>query len=271
MRSSIVIACLAALVLTAPCSARLKFEKNPVIAHRGAWLNTGLPQNSLASFRAAAEMGCHGSECDVWFTKDDSLVIFHDAKRDGKFIEEWTFEELRQVPLENGELIPTLREYITEAKKQKGTKLIIDIKSLRVHPERTTVLFRTVHDLVREMKAERWVEYLAGDLDAITTMQKVTCVHIAYLGAWNKDLTECAPENVKALHLRCIDYQDQQYRKHPEWLPLFRKRGVHLNVWTVDKEEDMCYFLDEGFDYITTNEPELLLEVCKACCAGVFK
>lgn len=261
MRRSFFLACLAMFMLAIPCSARLKFEKNPVIAHRGAWLNTGLPQNSLASFRAAADMGCHGSECDVWFTKDDSLVIFHDAKRNGKFIEEWTFDELRRTPLENGEPIPTLLEYITEAKKQKGTKLIIDVKSLRVNPERTTELFRSVHDLVREMKAERWVEYLAGDLGAIIAMQKVTRLHIAYLGAWNKDLPECSPENVKALRLRCIDYQDQQYRKHPEWLPVFRKSGLHLNVWTVDKEEDMRYFLNEGFDYITTNEPELLLNV----------
>lgn len=260
MKRTFLLACLSALVLAAPCSARPKFAKNPVIAHRGAWLNTGAPQNSLASFRAAADMGCHGSECDVWFTKDDSLVIFHDAKRNGKYIEDWTFAELRQTPLENGEPIPTLREYIAEAKRQTTTKLIIDVKTLRVNPSRTTELFRTVHALVKEMKAERWVEYLAGDLDAITAMQKETRLHIAYLGEWNKDLPTCAPESVKALHLRCIDYQDQQYRKHPDWLPVFRKRHLHLNVWTVDKEEDMRYFLDEGFHYITTNEPELLLK-----------
>ena len=52
------------------CSAP-EFHDNHVIAHRGAWKETGLPQNSLASFKAAAEMGCHGSECDVWLTIDD--------------------------------------------------------------------------------------------------------------------------------------------------------------------------------------------------------
>ena len=44
------------------CANRPHFHENQVIAHRGAWKNTGHPQNSLASFRAAAEMGCHGSE-----------------------------------------------------------------------------------------------------------------------------------------------------------------------------------------------------------------
>lgn len=43
------------------CAERTSFNDNQVIAHRGAWKNTGHPQNSLASFRAAAEMGCHGS------------------------------------------------------------------------------------------------------------------------------------------------------------------------------------------------------------------
>lgn len=189
------------------------------------------------------------------------MVIFHDAKRNGKYIEDYTFEELRQTPLANGEKIPTLREYIAEAKKQNRTKLIIDVKSLVVNESRTIELFRAVNKLVYEMKAQAWVEYLGGDLQAIVQMQKETKLHIAYLGNWNQDLPECAPESVKKNGLRCLDYQDQQYQKHPEWLPIFRKKGIHLNVWTVDNEKDMRYFLNEGFHYITTNEPELLLRI----------
>lgn len=256
-------ACLLFLVWAVPCSAKMKFHKNPVIAHRGAWLHTGHPQNSLASFRAAATMGCHGSECDVWFTKEDSLVIFHDAKRNGKYIEESTFAELRQQPLANGERIPTMREYLAEAMKQKKTKLIIDVKTLVVNKPRTTELFHAVHRLVCEMGAEPWVEYLGGYLPAILEMQKETKLHIAYLGLWNKDLPECAPESVEKCGLRCLDYQDLQYAKHPEWLPIFRKKKLHLNVWTVDREQDMRYFLGEKFHYVTTNEPELLLKVSK--------
>jgi glycerophosphoryl diester phosphodiesterase len=36
-----------------------------------------------------------------------------------------------------------------------------------------------------------------------------------------------------------------------------------LNVWTVNNKEDMQWLIDNKFDYITTNEPELLFEVIK--------
>lgn len=34
--------------------------------------------------------------------------------------------------------------------------------------------------------------------------------------------------------------------------------GLEVNVWTIDKSEDMRYFIDLGVDYITTDYPELL-------------
>ena len=75
------------------------FHDNGVIAHRGAWKNTGHPQNTTASFRAAAEMGCHGSECDVHLTLDDSLVVYHDLSHKGMLIEKTLYADLVKVPL----------------------------------------------------------------------------------------------------------------------------------------------------------------------------
>ena len=77
------------------------FRQNCVVAHRGAWKNTGHPQNSLASFRAAAEMGCHGSECDVHLTVDDSLVVTHDPTYNGLEIEHAKYADLIKKPLKN--------------------------------------------------------------------------------------------------------------------------------------------------------------------------
>ena len=88
------------------------FHKNPCIAHRGAWKNTGVPENTMASFQKAAEMGCHGSEFDVWFTAEDSLIVYHDARRNGKLIEETPFAELRTQHLADGTPIPTLGEFL---------------------------------------------------------------------------------------------------------------------------------------------------------------
>ena len=72
------------------------------------------------------------------------------------------------------------------------------------------------------------------------------------------DLT---PKKIKKLGLAGIDYSIEALRKHPEWVEQAHKLGLEVNVWTVDKEEDMRYFIDLGVDYITTNYPEQLQQL----------
>jgi glycerophosphoryl diester phosphodiesterase len=47
-------------------------------AHRGLHFGSKIPENSLAAFEAAAELGA-GIECDLRLTADDHVVVFHDA------------------------------------------------------------------------------------------------------------------------------------------------------------------------------------------------
>src|SRR5690625_6555704 len=73
---------------------QLPAQKTKIITHRGAWKNTEVPQNSIASLRAAAEQGAWGSEFDVHLTKDDVLVVNHDQDFMGIDIATSTYEEL---------------------------------------------------------------------------------------------------------------------------------------------------------------------------------
>lgn len=248
-----------ATLLIVGCANRPSFNDNQVIAHRGAWKSTGHPQNSLASFRAAAQMGCHGSECDVHLTSDDSLVINHDPTYNGLEIEKSTYAELVQHPLPNGEKLPTLREYIAVAKEQTGTKLIIDVKNIGTREHAIKIGVATAH-LVQEMAAEKWVEYLVAALPTYHAMREITTLPIAYLGRWQTELPEMHPDTVSAHGIKAIDYQNIHFFNHPDWVDTFRERGIHLNAWTINSEEDMTWFLERDFDYITTDNPERLLE-----------
>lgn len=87
-------------------------------AHRGLFNNDSeAPENSLAAFKKAVDAG-YGIELDVQLSKDDKLVVFHDATLnrmcgiDGK-VWDYTLDELKQFKLANSEeTIPTFEEFL---------------------------------------------------------------------------------------------------------------------------------------------------------------
>ena len=60
-----------------------------------------------------------------------------------------------------------------------------------------------------------------------------------------------------------LDYQAGVLKKHSHWIREAHDLGLSVNVWTVNKVDDLQYFIDKGVDYITTNEPVLLLDMLK--------
>ncbi|MBC9794854.1 glycerophosphodiester phosphodiesterase [Sinomicrobium sp. FJxs] len=232
------------------------FIKNKVIAHRGAFKNTGSPENSLASLNHAIEMGCEGSEFDVWMTADSVLVVNHDADFMGMFIEDTTYKELLQKKYPNGENIPTAEAYIKEGIKQNHTKLIFEIKPSKKSKEHGLKLAEKSVALVHQLNAQNWVDYISFDYDICKKVMELDPkANVAYL---NGDLS---PAELKKDGFFGLDYSLKVIKKHPEWIKQARENGLTVNVWTVNKKEDMEWLLDEGADFITTNEPEQLLKI----------
>ena len=102
-------------------------------AHRGDRLHC--PENTMAAFRAAVEMGCDAIETDVRMTKDGHLILIHDRDvertTNGKgFVDEMTLEEIRALDAGGwkdsrfaGEPIPTVEEFLEYVSK---TDLLIN-------------------------------------------------------------------------------------------------------------------------------------------------
>lgn len=237
---------------------KLNLHKNCVIAHRGAWKEAGHPQNSLASWREAVRLGCYGSECDVHITADDSLVVYHNLKHHGMPIKDTKYADLVSIPLKNGEKIPTFREYLTEVMKQNRTKLIVDVKTM-ISDEYSLRLSREIVRLINEMGAMEWCEFLGSNIKAVQYLQEATGRRAQYLGKWKVELPEMHPDKVRENGLKAVDYQNIFYFAHPEWVKTFKKRKVYLNAWTINKEEDMDWFIKRKFDAITTDYPAKLL------------
>jgi glycerophosphoryl diester phosphodiesterase len=229
-----------------------------IIAHRGAFKNTKLPENSIASLKAAKDLNLWGSEYDVHLTKDNVLVVNHDNNFYGIDIATSTYQELLAKKHPNGEQIPTLEEFIKAGLKLKGLKLILELKTNELGLDRTLEATEKAVALVKELKATKVTEYIAFSYDACKKIVELDPkAKVAYL---NGDM---APDQIKKDGLSGIDYHLNVFTKNPNWLKNAKALNLTTNVWTVNKDADMKSFIDQKIDYITTNEPELLKTLLK--------
>lgn len=237
-------------------TASAQFIQNEVIAHRGAWKVDNLPQNSIASLHRAVELGCAGTEFDVHFTKDNVLVVNHDRDFYGLDIATSTYQELLTKKHPNGESIPTAEAYLREGMKQRKTKLIFELKTSPLGAERTLEAADQSVELVKKLHAEEWVEYILFDYEGakrIITLDPQARVY--YLNG------DVAPAQAKQDGFYGLDYHFDVYKKNPTWIQEAHDLGLIVNAWTVNTEEEMIRLLDQQVEYITTDQPGLLLDV----------
>lgn len=234
------------------------FIRNQVIAHRGAWKQTATSENSITSLRNAIKLGCMGSEFDVHMSSDSVLFVNHDHAIQGIEIEKTPATELAKIKLSNGEAFPTLAAYLLEGMKQSKTRLILEIKTSRLGKERSLALTERVVRMVHQLKAQAWVDYIAFDYDVCKKVKEISPeAAVSYL---NGDKT---PEQLAADHLTGFDYHQSVIKKNEGWIGEAKKRKLTTNVWTVNDQTDLRWLLDQHVDFITTNEPELLLTMIR--------
>lgn len=233
-----------------------------VIAHRGFHTTDGSCRNSLAALKEAQKLGVYGSECDINLTKDGEIVVAHGNMHPDKsvhkgemervFIQKSTLAEVQAIPLENGEIMPTLDQYLEQTKKCKTTKLIIEVKSHLTPAMETEIVEKTVAKVAAHGLNDQ-VEYIAFRPWVCMELKRVAPegTPIAYLNG------DYDPTYIKAMGLSGIDYKHSVLKKKSKWIKQCQKKGLTVNVWTVNNEEDLRWFIEQGVDFITTDYPEL--------------
>jgi glycerophosphoryl diester phosphodiesterase len=245
--------------ITTKNSSMTDFAVNQVVAHRGAFKKNGFPENSIASLKEAIRLNCTGSEFDVRMSADDTLVINHDPDHRKLPIEKTSYADLAKLPLSNGETLPTLRQYIlTGLENNKRTRLVVEIKPSETSKEHGKLVASKTVNLIRELKAEAMVVYISFDYDILKKIIEID--HAAQTQYLNGDKT---PAQLKADGITGADYHISVFKKNPEWIEQAHQNKIILNAWTVNDKTDMQWLLEKKFDFITTNEPELLLSLLK--------
>jgi len=219
------------------------FPRPLVVAHRGA--SAREVENSLAAFRAAAQLGADAVELDVHATADGTLVVHHDEAIAGRRIPQLSASQVAELRLSNGEPIPTLVQTLdaigprlqvfVEVKSlpPKFDDRLLDALRLGPNPDAYAVHafdHRIVQRLGRQSPALR-----RGVLSASYPVRPLVALEDA-------DAT--------------ILWQERTLVDRP-LVEALRGAAMQLIAWTVDDPADMERLLALGVDGICTNRPEI--------------
>lgn len=245
---------------------------NKVVAHRGGSMEVDIPDNSMEALDYTIGLGCYASECDVYITKDDRVIVAH-ADREGKingfFPWEATFEQIVSAEkLPNGEVIPSLEEYLDRIIEGNSTILWIDVKYLSFLPKEQAdeLAIRAVEmssDVVRKKGAQHFVEVITPRVEVHEAAVK------AAKGDWACGLmdTKRSPEWFKQNGYDWANFQNSRVFYHngetkgDYSIDDYLEKGVQVSVYHVDSDLNRDYYVGrfEDMRALTTNYPAALL------------
>lgn len=237
-----------------------------VFAHRG--FSAAFPENTMLAFQEAIEAGADGIELDVHLTKDEKIVVIHDETIDRTTngsgeVRSFTLEEL---------------QHFDAAASKKGTFSFEPIPTLQEY-----------FDLVRDLPLVTNIELKNGIYPYYGLEEKVIRLIHEYhledrilLSSFNHNsIAKCralAPEIPRGFLYDCWLIDAGGYAKshgaqylHPSYYSLnsetvdeIQKKGVGLNVWTVNDPAVMEALAQKNVYGIITNDPVLCRTVLQS-------
>lgn len=240
---------------------------NIVVAHRGGASEAGkaYPDNSMASLQYAMSLKCYACECDIYWTKDDNVVVAHadaDYKINGLHPWEATLAEIRKAGnLENGEMVPDLEMYLDEVmKKGSCTRLWLDIKNIVGKPDYPIKAAKKACEIIKAKKAKNFVEFICTSNATVMTSSysfaTASGVNIAWMA--NKPASEYLQKTYKWANLS-TEFMKQGGGERT--VEEFTQAGIAFSVFNADDDATMNHYISYAptMKAICTNYPKKLL------------
>lgn len=251
---------LLALLMMLPFAAEAQTTKGTaIVAHRGYWNceEAGYAKNSIVSLKCAQQAGVWGSEFDVRITSDNVLLVFHDSKIDGKRIEHHPYSEFKDHRLKNGELIPTLDQYLEQAKESPQTVLVFELKKLKSQDAEDRMVSISLQKLKEHglLSPERVVFISFSKHICKSIASQLPDFTVQYL---NGDLK---PKAVLEEGINGIDYNHKILKTNRRWVANAHRLGMSTNAWTANTKKEITSMLKLKIGTITTDEPLLARQI----------
>jgi glycerophosphoryl diester phosphodiesterase len=230
-----------------------------VIAHRGA--SRIAPENTLAAFQAAAEMGADAIELDARLSADGAVVVHHDLTLDrttngSGSVSARSLADLKALdagakfnPRFAGERIPSLDE-VFEA---LGRRVLINIE-LKNYESVLDRLAEAVVRIVRRHGLERRVLLSSFNPFALWTVRRLAPDVPRGLLVWpgQKGWMQATLRRLTAIEA----YHPQDSMTDRVTIADQHAQGRRVNVWTVNDVGRMRELLLLGCDGLITDVPD---------------
>lgn len=266
-------------------------------AHRG-YQPMG-PENSIASFQAAAELGFDYIETDVYMTADNQLVCIHDATIDRTFNGSGTVIEMTLAELQNYRMdvvksaygcppissftdeeltIPTFQQYL-QICKDGGAKAFLELKDYREGVTQAIIdmalQYLPAEDIVISTSS---LEELQKAYDYAHNTLKVDLFYHLIWGVqtdsgYNNSIIELAKmtkvdsdENCAGIAFNVTGLTDEaNYNKAKTWIEKANAAGLQTCLRGADDMMEVRLMFELGIDYYPTNitSPEMLVALKK--------
>ncbi len=226
-----------------------------VIAHRGA--SAHRPENTLAAFRRAAELGARFIETDLRVTRDARFVLLHDARvnrtTNGRGrVANFSLTELRRLdagawfaPTYAHERVPTLEEALDLA-EWLDFGIYLELKA-RLKTEQSLALAR----MLRERRAMARVVVLSFSSRALARMRAIEpSLRTALL------VGRRGPAIGPARRVRAAILAPWHERITSRIVRQARKAELGVVAWTVNDPGDIRRMIALGVDGIMSDWPE---------------
>ena len=222
-----------------------------IIAHRGAWQEYGLPENSIASLQKAIELECYGSEFDVRRTKDGVLVVCHDPVYFGDTIERMNYADLNKNKLSNGEDLPTLLDYFKKGNiAGSKTKFICEIKQAITDKALDKIATSEVMQMVKKLGIAKNLVFISFRFEILEWIKEIDPQAIVLYLEADKDI-----HAIKKAKFDGINYHYSHYLKNTEIAKEAKQNNLLVGSWTVNEEAVLNSLILQDVAFITTNTP----------------
>jgi glycerophosphoryl diester phosphodiesterase len=236
-----------------------------VIGHRGA--AGSAPENTLASFARAAEMGVPWVELDVQLTRDGVPVVFHDDRLErttdgGGRLVDASLAEVRRLdagrwfgPAFAGEPVPLLADALRRI-SGLGLAVNIEVKADELRGPATAAAGLAVAKSVWPSDTPSpLVSSFARSALATAAETAPAWPRGLLVAGWPDDWQEAVEQ------LGCVALNADHQQLTASRVASVKAAGVGLLAYTVNDPERARQLWQWGVDGVFTDRPELLLSV----------